>query len=146
MIRVLIADDHALVRSAISDLLADTDDIRVVAECLDGCDVVEAAARTRPDVVLMDLSMPVMDGLEATRALADAQPDARVIVLTASPSVTAVRTALALGVCGFLVKGEDDSAALPGHIRAVARGGTAWTPSAARLMPSASRSAGRGSR
>jgi DNA-binding NarL/FixJ family response regulator len=133
MIRVLIADDHPLVRSAIGDLLADTDDIRVVAECPDGCDVVEAAARTRPDVVLMDLSMPVMDGLEATRALASAQPDVRVIVLTASLTATAVRKAHALGVCGFLVKGHDDGAALPGHIRAVAGGGTAWTPSAARL-------------
>jgi DNA-binding NarL/FixJ family response regulator len=140
MIRVLIADDHPLVRSAIGDLLADTDGIQVVAECPDGCDVVEAAARTRPDVVLMDLSMPVMDGLEATRALAVAQPGVRVIVLTASLTVTAVRTAQALGVCGFLVKGHDDGVELPGHIRAVAGGGTAWTPSAARL---AARSASR---
>jgi DNA-binding NarL/FixJ family response regulator len=91
----------------------------------------------------MDLSMPVMDGLEATRALAIAQPEVRVIVLTASLSATAVRKAHALGVCGFLVKGHDDGAALPRHIRAVAGGGTAWTPSAARLVASASRSSGR---
>lgn len=133
MIRVLIADDHDLVRSAISDLLTATDDIQVVAESPDGRDAVDTAARTRPDVVLMDLAMPRMDGLQATRALLDVQPDARVIVLTASLTVTAVRAAHALGVCGFLVKGDDDGDALPGHIRAVARGGTAWNPRAATL-------------
>lgn len=133
MIRVLIADDHDLVRSAISDLLTATDDIQVVAESPDGRHAVDTAALTRPDVVLMDLAMPRMDGLQATRALLVAQPDARVIVLTASLTATAVRTAHALGVCGFLVKGDDDGDALPGHIRAVAGGGTAWNPRAARL-------------
>ena len=133
MIRVLIADDHAFVRSGISDLLAATHDIQVVAECPDGCDVAEAAARKFPDVVLMDLGMPVMDGLEATRRLRAAQPDIRVIVLTGSLSVATVREAHALGVCGFLLKGDDAGDALPGHIRAVAGGGTAWDPRAAKL-------------
>ncbi len=141
MIRVLIADDHPFVRSAISDLLATTPDIHVVAECPDGCDVVEAAARTLPDVVLMDLAMPVMDGLAATRALRAAQPDVRVIVLTGSLTVTAARNAHAMGVCGFLVKGEDDGGELPEHIRAVAGGGTAWDPRAAKLAAPASGSA-----
>jgi DNA-binding NarL/FixJ family response regulator len=140
MIRVLIADDHPFVRSAISDLVSAADDLQVVAECPDGCDVVEAAALTRPDVVVMDLSMPVMDGLEATRALRAAQPDVRVIVLTASLTMTAVREAHALRVRGFLVKGDDDDA-LPGHIRAVAAGGTAWSPKAAKLAAPASGSA-----
>jgi DNA-binding NarL/FixJ family response regulator len=130
MIKVLIADDHPFVRSALGDLLAATDDIHVVAECPDGCDVVEAAARTKPDVVLMDLVMPVMSGLEATRALRAAQPGIRVIVLTGSLTTAAVREARTLGVCGFLVKGEDAGSALPGHIRAVAAGGTAWSPAA----------------
>jgi DNA-binding NarL/FixJ family response regulator len=141
MIRVLIADDHDLVRSAISDLLTATDDIQVVAESPDGRDAVETAALTRPDVVLMDLAMPRMDGLQATRALQAAQPEVRVIVLTASLTVTAVRTAHALHVCGFLVKGDDDGDALPGHIRVVARGGTAWNPRAARLAAPAQGSA-----
>ena len=130
MIKVLIADDHPFLRSALGDLLAATDDICVVAECPDGCDVVEAAARTHPDVVLMDLVMPVMGGLEATRALRAAQPGARVIVLTGSLNAAAVREAHALGVCGFLLK-TDAGEALPGHIRAVAAGGTAWNPMAA---------------
>jgi DNA-binding NarL/FixJ family response regulator len=133
MIRVLIADDHDFVRSGISDLLAATHDIQVVAECADGCDVADAAARSFPDVVLMDLGMPVMDGLEATRRLRAAQPDVRVIVLTGSLSVATVREAHALGVCGFLLKGGDVGDALPGHIRAVAGGGTAWDPRAAKL-------------
>ena len=132
MIKVLIADDHPFVRGAIGDLLAATDDIRVVAECSDGCDVVEAAARTAPDVVLMDLAMPVMDGLAATRALRAAQPDVRVIVLTGSVNTAAVRQAHALGVCGFLVKAHAGDE-LPRHIRAVAEGGTAWNPIAAEL-------------
>jgi DNA-binding NarL/FixJ family response regulator len=131
MIKVLIADDHPFLRSALGDLLAATDDICVVAECPDGCDVVEAAARTHPDVVLMDLVMPVMGGLEATRALRAAQPVVRVIVLTGSLNAAVVREAHALGVCGFLLKTEDAADALPGHIRAVAAGGTAWNPMAA---------------
>ena len=133
MIRVLIADDHDFVRSAIGDLLAATDDIRVVAECRDGCDVVEASIRTTPDVVLMDLSMPVMGGLEATAALRAAQPDARVIVLTGSLDAAAARKAHTLGVCGFLLK-SDAPEMLPGHIRAVAAGGSAWNPAAAQLV------------
>jgi len=132
MIRVLIADDHAFVRSAIRTLLATTDDIQVVAECRDGCDVVEAAARSRPDVALMDLAMPVMDGLAATRALRAAEPDVRVIVLTGSLTAPAARTAHTLGVRGFLVK-DGDGDSLPEHIRAVAGGGTAWDPRAAQL-------------
>jgi DNA-binding NarL/FixJ family response regulator len=130
MITVLVADDHAFVRSGLVDLLAGTDDIRVVAECADGSEVAGAAARTRPDVVLMDLQMPRMSGLEATRALRTAQPQARVIVLTGSLSPEAAREARELGTAGFLLKGED-SHALPDHIRAVAAGGTAWHPAAA---------------
>jgi DNA-binding NarL/FixJ family response regulator len=127
MIKVLIADDHPLIRSALRDLLAGSGGISVVAECADGSEVAEAAARTRPDVVLMDLHMPRMSGLEATRALRAAQPDVRVIVLTGSWSADAAREAMALGVAGFLLK-EDSGDVLPDHIRAVATGGTAWPP------------------
>src|SRR3954465_6807256 len=131
MIKVLIADDHPFVRGALADLLNGTDDIRVVAECADGSEVAEAAARTHPDVVLMDLQMPWMSGLEATQALRDTEPDARVILLTGSLSAAAAREALALGVVGFLLKADDAGDALPVQIRAVAAGGTAWNPAVA---------------
>jgi len=131
MIKVLIADDHPFLRSALGDLLASTEDIRVVAECADGAEVAEAAARTHPDVVLMDLIMPRMSGLEATRALRAAQPDVRVIVLTGSLSAAAAREALSLDVAGFVLKADDAGDMLPVQIRAVASGGTAWSPIAA---------------
>jgi DNA-binding NarL/FixJ family response regulator len=82
-IRVLVVDDSPLVRRALVERLSDEDDLTVVGACEDGSEVVAAAERLRPDVVFMDLSMPVMDGLEATEALCDVQEDARVIMLTA---------------------------------------------------------------
>src|SRR4051794_10450475 len=81
-IRVLLADDHPWVRASLTELLSDEDDLTVVGECEDGSQVLEAAARLQPDVVLMDLSMPVMNGLAATEALRAAQPEPRVVVLT----------------------------------------------------------------
>src|SRR3954462_8555162 len=91
MITVLVADDHAFVRRELVDLLAGTEDIRVVAECVAGSEVTRAVARTRPDVVLMDLQMPRMSGREATRALRTAYPHTRVIVLTGSLSPAGAR-------------------------------------------------------
>jgi DNA-binding NarL/FixJ family response regulator len=129
VIKVLLADDHAFVREALAQLLAATDDITVVAECADGSEVLEAARRTEPAVVLMDLAMPDRTGLEATRDLRDAGVPSRVVLLTGSFSVAAVREAHALGAAGYLLK-DDDPAALPGLVRAVASGGSAWTPRA----------------
>jgi DNA-binding NarL/FixJ family response regulator len=131
MIRVLIVDDHPFVRSALGELLSATEGFRVVAECADGSEVAEAAARTHPDVVLMDLLMPRMSGLEAARALRASQPDVRVIVLTGSLSAVAAREALALGIEGFLLKGDDAEGSLTCQIRRVATGGTAWCAAAA---------------
>src|SRR3954454_5389055 len=86
MIKVLKADDHPFARSALHDILAGTADIQVVAECADGSEVGEAAARSEREVVLMDLVMPRMSGLEATRALQTTQPDGQFIVLTGTVS------------------------------------------------------------
>ncbi|NEK59443.1 response regulator transcription factor [Geodermatophilus sabuli] len=133
MIRVLVADDHQLIRQALTDLFADTTDIRVVGECADGGEVAGAVARTLPDVVLMDLRMPVMDGLEATRELLATHPQVRVVVLTGALTPATVREATALGVAGYLLKG-DDPGALPDRIRTVASGGRAWSAAAAALV------------
>jgi DNA-binding NarL/FixJ family response regulator len=94
-IRVLVVDDHEMVRTTLSELLSDEDDVTVVGECEDGSQVVEAASRLRPDVVLMDLSMPVMDGVAATEALRAARPGQRVVVLTGEGDAAKARVAAA---------------------------------------------------
>lgn len=86
-IRVLVVDDHPLVRSTLADLLAGEPDLTVVGECEDGSQVVDAVERLQPDVVLMDLSMPGMNGLAATEALRAVRQEPRVVVLTAEPDV-----------------------------------------------------------
>jgi DNA-binding NarL/FixJ family response regulator len=103
-IRVLVVDDHPAVRTALAARLSDEDDLTVVGECEDGSQVAEAAARLRPDVVCMDLSMPVMDGLAATEALRDAQRDARVVMLTAD-GAAARESAEAAGARALVPKG-----------------------------------------
>ncbi|MGY1770415.1 response regulator [Blastococcus sp. SYSU D00813] len=129
-IRVLIADDHKLIRMALVDLFSMSSDIEVVAECTDGCEVLEAAERTEPDVVLMDVKMPVMDGLEATNVLLAARPQTRVVILTGALTPATVREARALGAAGYLLK-EENPEELPDRVRAVAAGGTAWSAAAA---------------
>jgi DNA-binding NarL/FixJ family response regulator len=93
-IRVLVVDDHAVVRASLAELLSGEDDLTVVGECEDGSQVVDAASRLHPDVVLMDLSMPVMNGLAAAEALRAVLPEPRIVVLTgegpaAGPKVAA---------------------------------------------------------
>jgi DNA-binding NarL/FixJ family response regulator len=125
MIRLLLADDNAFVRSSLVDLLTARGDMEVVAECTDGDEVVEAAERTHPDVVILDLSMARVGGLEAARRLLAVQPDARVVILTATLSAAAVAEARGIGVVGYLLKDADPDE-LSSHVRAVAGGGTAW--------------------
>src|SRR3982751_6100195 len=115
-INVLIADDHPGVRIGLQELLASTEDIRVVAACADGSEVVPSAARTAPDVVLMDLNMPKTSGLAATRELLAAQPQARVVVLSSNVDRRSADAAMAMGVAGYLLK-EDDPSDLPKRIR-----------------------------
>jgi DNA-binding NarL/FixJ family response regulator len=131
-IKLLIADDHAVVRDALVDLFVETGDIDVVAQCTDGSEVVAAVARSRPDVVLMDIQMPRMNGLQAARELLGADPRARVVMLTANLSSAYVAAARELGVSGYLLKG-DAPGDLPDQVRAVAAGGEAWSPEAAAL-------------
>ena len=126
MIRVLVVDDHRFVREALADLLASTGDIVVVAQCADGTEVLGAVGSSDPDVVLMDVVMPGMDGVQAARALLEARPDARILMLTATMSPTTVRRVRSLGVKGYLLKGEA-GCELCDRVRKVAAGGSAWS-------------------
>jgi NarL family two-component system response regulator LiaR len=104
VIRVLIADDHAVVRQGLRTYLELQDDLEVVAEAADGEQAVAAAARLEPDVVLLDLAMPALDGIGALRRLAEEAPGARVIVLTSFGEDERLFEALRAGATGFLLK------------------------------------------
>lgn len=104
MIRVVIADDHAVVRRGLRTYLELQDDVEVVAEAADGAEAVAAAKRHEPDVVLLDLAMPRLDGVAALRALRDRAPGARVIVLTSFGEDDRLFEALRSGAAGFLLK------------------------------------------
>ncbi len=126
-IRVLIADDHPMVRQGIRTFLEDNADIEVVAEATTG---VEAVARTRelvPDIVLMDLKMPALDGVAATREIKALNPEVRVIALTAFDDDQLILAALQAGAAGYLLK-EIDAEGLVNAIRAAARGETPLAP------------------
>lgn len=126
-IRVLIADDHAILREGIRALLKTADDIEVVGEAADGREAVDAATRLRPDLVLMDISMPGLGGLEATLELRKTMPDVRVLVLTQYEDREYLRRFLAAGVAGYLLK-KTVGADLVSSIRAAARGGLVLDP------------------
>jgi DNA-binding NarL/FixJ family response regulator len=104
MIRVGVADDQALVRSGFSVLLKSADDLEVVGEAADGAEAVDLVARERPDVILMDIRMPEMDGLEATRRILGDGGDTRVLILTTFDLDEYVYEALRAGASGFLLK------------------------------------------
>ncbi len=103
-IRVLLADDHRMVRAGLAALLETADGIRVVGQATDGHQAVQLALRLRPDVVLMDLSMPILDGLEATRQILSVLPATRILVLTAFGAGYRVQEALRAGAVAYLVK------------------------------------------
>ena len=104
MIRVLVVDDHRLVRAGLITLLEAAGDIEVAGEAADGRQALEAARAVAPDVVLMDLSMPVLDGVAATRLLLEERPQARVIALTSFSDRQRVNDVLAAGAIGYLLK------------------------------------------
>jgi CheY-like chemotaxis protein len=103
-IRVLVVDDHAIVRKGIRALLAETPGFEIVEEAANGQDAVARAEELRPDVILMDLLMPVMDGIEATRQISSSQPQSRILVLTSFAADNNVFPAIKAGAVGYLLK------------------------------------------
>ena len=103
-ISIVIADDHAVVRAGIAAMIANETDMAVVAEAGDGAQAVALYAAHHPDVVLMDLRMPMLDGVAATRAIRAADPAARVVALTTYDGDTDIHRALSAGACAYLVK------------------------------------------
>ena len=120
-ITILTADDHPLIRDGLAAVLRAQGGLQVVAEAANGEEAIEAYARLRPDIVLMDLRMPVMDGLTATRAILGEDPNARIIVLTTYDGDEDIHRALAAGARGYILK-DMMRTELLGVIQAVHRG------------------------
>jgi len=141
VISVLIVDDHPLVRAGLSGLISSTADLSLVAEAGSGEAAVELVAEHRPDVVLMDLSMPGMDGVEATRLVTEGNPGTAVVVLTSFRDHARVVDAVRAGAVGYLLKDCEPAELLAG-IRAAAAGDAPLDPRIARaLLPSPAASA-----
>ena len=138
MIRVLIVDDHAVVRAGLAQLLATADDIEVVGTAADGQTALEVAGELHPDVILMDLSMPRLDGVAATRRIVAELADVHVLVLTSFSYQKKIVDAIHAGSEGYLLKNAEPDQILAG-IRAVARGGLPLDPMVARALLTARR-------
>lgn len=133
MIRVLLADDHHLVRTGFRVILETEDDVEVVGEASDGAQAVDLAARTRPDVVLMDVEMPFVDGLEATRRIVAADAGPAVLILTTFDRDDYLFAALQAGASGFLLKNGTPEA-LVDAIHVLARGDALLAPEITRRV------------
>ena len=133
MIRVVLADDHRLVRDGLEKLLSATPDLQVVGTAADGAEAVALVESTRPDGVLMDLVMPGMDGVEATRQIANSCPEVQVVVLTSFSDRERILDALHAGAIGYLLKDVDPADLLRG-IQVAARGESPLDPKAARTL------------
>ncbi|WP_220457967.1 MULTISPECIES: response regulator transcription factor [unclassified Actinotalea] len=133
VVRVLVADDHPVVRAGIVGLLAGEPDLVVVGEAGDGAQAVALTAELRPDVVLMDLRMPVLDGAGATAQVLAAQPGVHVVVLTTYETDTDILRAVEAGATGYLLKDAPRDDLVDG-VRMAARGQTVLAPSVARRL------------
>ena len=134
-VRVILCDDHAIVRDGIARVLDAYDDIDVIGTAENGEAGVEATVRLRPDVVLMDLLMPIVDGVQATRRIAAAAPETAVVVLTSFGEQALVMEAIDAGASGFILKDAAPSE-LVGAIRSAARGEAPLDPRVARAVMS----------
>lgn len=133
MIRLLLADDHAIVRQGLTQLFATVEDIEVVGAAADGAEAVTLARDLEPDVVLMDLGMPVLDGVEATRQILDDEAGRTVVVLTSYGDEGRILDALNAGALGYLLKHSDPNEVIEA-VRVAHGGDTPLDPRAARVL------------
>jgi DNA-binding NarL/FixJ family response regulator len=133
MTTLLIADDQALVRVGLRKIFEGEPELMVVGEAADGEDAIAAAARLKPDVVLMDIRMPVLDGIEATRRIVTAQPNTRVLILTTFGLDTYVYDALRAGASGFMLK-DAPPEEIAAAVQIVARGDALLAPAVTRAV------------
>ena len=145
MIRVLVVDDHALVRRGLSDLLSAVEGIEVVGAIADGSLAAEVVTELEPDIVLMDLSMPGLDGIDATRAVLEVRPATKVIILTSFSENARILAALEAGAVGYLLKDAEPEDIIRA-LRDAAAGGVPLSPKAARALLPGNRPAGQGQR
>jgi two-component system, NarL family, response regulator LiaR len=131
MIRILLADDHALFRQGLKSLLETEDDLRVIGEAQTGREAVRYAADTKPDVILMDIQMPELDGVKATQSILEINPNANVIILTMYRQDSYVFEAVKAGARGYLLK-DVDSTDLIAAIHQIYEGGTLLDPEMAK--------------
>jgi DNA-binding NarL/FixJ family response regulator len=130
VIRVLLVEDHAVVRAGLERLLAAAGDVEVVGAAADGDEALQLVQTQEPDVVLMDLSMPKLDGVAATRAITAAHPSVRIVILTSFSDRERILDALDAGAIGYLLKDADPDEIIRG-VRAAARGESPLAPKAA---------------
>ena len=133
MISVLVAEDHTVMRGGLVELLSVADDLEVVGTAVDGAEAIELAEELRPDVVLMDISMPDVDGIRATGSILEARSETRVVMLTAFSDRDRVVAALDAGAIGYLLMHSEPQEVLEA-VRAAARGDAPLAPRAARQL------------
>jgi DNA-binding NarL/FixJ family response regulator len=133
MIRVLVVDDHRVVRAGLEALIEEQADIELVSSAAGGAEAIELAKRTRPDVIIMDISMPDVDGVEATRRILTENPDARIMMLSSFGDRSRVLAAVQAGAVGYVLK-DADTEDLLRAIRTTARGDAPLDPRVARVL------------
>jgi len=133
MIKVLIADDHAIVRTGLRALLRDESDLQLVGEATGGYEAIELAATTRPDILILDLSMPDLDGIAVTRQLRPQYPDLRILILTVHEDEALLREAIKAGAFGYVLKRAAE-AELISAIATVRRGDLYVDPAMLRML------------